>query len=299
MAYIIENAYILKNNDVTKCSFLIRENRIAARQPSFSHARLIKMDAEDFIMTPTYCFFNTNIPIGTTNQTMKEYMKQQFIMKGCTTFLTYVQISFEHEIADKLRSIKTALINSPIDFTAGIKIPLQLLSPSLIRKCKKERIPAIFIEINEPNKLEEIPWGWIREALFPYNPPLIPIISNPLKKETKSLLSKWKVIMSKEKIPALFDELEENQPLSIDVLNKIGLYPHKSSLMHGAELSYNLYLRDGEIKKVDEADLFHYHGDRLIVTVHKGKVIRSGTEVLFKPGYGEYIKVRTPAFFSL
>ena len=69
--------------------------------------------------------------------------------------------------------------------------------------------------------------------------------------------------------------------------------------MHGTELSYNLYLKSREIKNVDEVKLFHYHSDRLVVTVHKGKVIRAGEEVLFKPGYGEYVKVRTPSYFSL
>jgi len=69
--------------------------------------------------------------------------------------------------------------------------------------------------------------------------------------------------------------------------------------MNGTELSYNLYVKGREIKKVDEAGLFHYHSDRLVVTVHKGKVVRSGNKVLFKPGNGEHVKVITPSFFSL
>ena len=36
-----------------------------------------------------------------------------------------------------------------------------------------------------------------------------------------------------------------------------------------------------------------------MVTVHKGTVVRAGENVLFKPGNGEYVKVRTPSFFSL
>ena len=55
--------------------------------------------------------------------------------------------------------------------------------------------------------------------------------------------------MEKEKIPALCEEVEEDQPLSISHLNKIGLYPQKASLMHGTELSYNLYLKSREINE--------------------------------------------------
>jgi hypothetical protein len=105
--------------------------------------------------------------------------------------------------------------------------------------------------------------------------------------------------MVNEKIPAVYEEIIENQPLSLSILNKIGLYPQKASLMHGSELSYNFYLNGREIKNLDEESLFHYHSNRLVVTVHKGKVIRAGEEVLFKPGNGDYVKVRTPSYFSL
>jgi hypothetical protein len=86
--------------------------------------------------------------------------------------------------------------------------------------------------------------------------------------------------------------------LSVQVLNKIGLFPQKASLLHGSEVSYNLFLKAREIINVDEVELFHYHSDRLVVTVNKGKVVRAGEEVLFKPGYGEYVRVRTPSYFA-
>jgi hypothetical protein len=298
MAYIIENANILKNKRLTNCSFLIKDDHISGQQSEFNNYRFIKMDAKPYIMTPTYCLLNTKIPLKSTFLEVKEYMIKNFLQKGCTTLLTYVNISFENELTEKMKDMKTSLMNSPIDFSIGVKVPLHHLTPTLIRKCKKEKIPAIFIEINDIKQLENMPWGWIKEALFPFNCPLIPVFTPTLKKEVKGLLSKWKGIMNKEKIPAVFEEIEENHPLSVNVLNKIGLYPHKGSLMHGTELSYNLYLKGREINNVDEVDLFHYHGDRLVVTVHRGKVVRSADKVLFKPGNGEYVKVRTPAYFS-
>ncbi|MFK9093452.1 hypothetical protein [Bacillus salipaludis] len=297
--YIIENANILKDTVLSTCSLLINEDRITAIQTRFKRYQLIKMNAEPYIMTPSYVLLSSKIPFQGTFLDLKSYLVQHFLLKGCTTLFTYATISYENELTKKLQEMQTALISCPIDFIIGVKIPIRLITPSFIRSCKKLKIPAIFVELQSLDELENIPWGWIREAMFPFNSPFIPLISTTQKKEAKTTMSKWNDIMVKEKIPALYEGIEENQPLPIPILNKIGLYPHKCSLMNGSELSYNLYEKGREIKNVDEASLFHYHSDRLVVTVHKGKVVRTGNRVLFKPGNGEHVKVRTPSYFSL
>ena len=63
--------------------------------------------------------------------------------------------------------MKTTLISSPIDFIIGVRIPVRLITPSFIRKCKREKVPAIFVELEDLDELEDIPWGWVRDALFP------------------------------------------------------------------------------------------------------------------------------------
>ncbi|MDR7075288.1 hypothetical protein J2Y03_000276 [Neobacillus niacini] len=298
MGYIIENANILKETKLTQTSLLIEGNHIAAKQNHNNHNKLMKMNAESFIMTPSFVLLDTKIPLNASFQEFRKYIIDNFLLKGCTTILTYISISYENELAEKIKETKTALISSPIDFLISVKIPLKSLTPSFIRKCKKERVPAIFLEIDDLNELSDIPWGWIKEALFPYNCPLVPIISNDLKKEARRALSKWKVIMENQKIPSILEEIRENQPLSSLVLNKLGLLPQKASLLHGSEVSYNLFLKVREIMNVDEMALFHYHCDRLVVTVNKGQVVRAGEKVLFKPGNGEYVRVRTPSYFA-
>ncbi|WP_160721337.1 hypothetical protein [Bacillus sp. USDA818B3_A] len=297
--YIIENANVLKDKQLTTCSLLIRNDQITVLHNGTAHYKYMKMNLAPYIMTPAYVLLSSAIPFESSFQVLKTFITENFILKGCTTIFTYVSLSYENELLDKLNEVKKALMSSPIDFLIGIKIPARLMTPTLIRKCKKLKIPAIFLEIQDSLELEKIPWGWIREAMFPFNSPLIPIISSEQKKEAETLLSKWKDRMIKEKIPALYHLIEEGQPLSIPILNKIGLYPNKGCFMSGTELSYNLYLKDREIAKVDEESLFHYHSNRLVVTVDKGKVIRSGEKVLFSPGSGEFVQVRTPFFFSL
>jgi len=297
--YIIENANILKDKELHTCSLLINDDRISAIQTGFKRYQLIKMNAEPYIMTPSYVLLSSKIPHQGSFQDLKNCIIEHFLLKGCTTLFTYADITYEKELSEKIKEMKTALISSPIDFIIGVKIPARLITTSFIRSCKKLKIPAVFVDLQDLEELEKVPWGWIREAMFPFNSPFIPLISSLQKKDAKAVMSKWKDIMLREKIPALYEEVEENKPLSIPVLNKIGLYPQKGSLMNGAELSYNLYVKGREIKNVDEASLFHYHSDRLVVTVHKGKVVLSGKKVLFKPGNGEHVKVRTPSYFSL
>ncbi|MEH7176674.1 hypothetical protein [Neobacillus vireti] len=299
MGYIIENANILKETKLTQSSLLIEGTQIAVKQNRIHHNKLMRMNAEPFIMTPAYVILDSKIPLNAPFQEFRKYMIENFLLKGCTTFLTYITISYESELSEKIKETKTSLVSSPIDFLISVKIPLRILTPSFIRKCKKERVPAIFIEIDDMAEFSEIPWGWIREALFPYNCPLVPIISKDVKKEPRKVVSKWKLIMENEKIPSILEEVKENHPLSVPLLNKLGLYPQKASLLHGSEVSYNLFYKAREIMNVDEAALFHYHSDRLVVTVSKGQVIRAGEKVLFKPGNGEYVKVRTPSYFYL
>ncbi len=299
MPYIIENVSILKEDELwTEQSILIEENKIAGLQKSFKQYRLMRMNAEPFIMTPSYALLDTNLPLAASYQTFKAYMIEHFLAKGCTTLLTYVSVSFQSELIKKVNDVKTALISCPVDFLIGIRVPLKLVTPELIRICKKERIPAIFVEVINSKELEAIPWSWIREALFPYNCPLIPILLENKQKNIKEIQKKWTEIMRKEKIPALYQEVKEKIPLSAAVLNQIGVYNKKLSLNHGAEVNYNLYLKDNEIKNVDTRQLFLYHSNRLVITVHKGKVIRAGEKVQFKPGNGEFVKVITPAYFS-
>jgi hypothetical protein len=297
--YIIENANLLKDKQMKTCSLLISNNRIAKIDSHFSHYRMIKMNASPYIMTPSFVLFNSNIPQIKSFQELKTYLIEACLLKGCTTLFTYVNVSYENELTAKITNLKTSLLSCPIDYLIGVRVPIRLLTQSFIRKCKKEKIPAIFVDLQNLDELEKVPWGWIRDAMYPFNSPLIPIISSDQKKEVKSVLSKWNGIMKREKIPALCEEISENHPLTTSILNKIGLYPQKASLMSGTEVSYNLYTKTKDLKNIDEVNLFHYHGDRLVVTVHKGTVLRAGDNVIFKPGNGEHVRVRIPSYFSL
>ena len=66
-----------------------------------------------------------------------------------------------------------------------------------MRECKKRKIPAIFVRIENKDELFSVPWGWIKEAMFPYNSPLIPIFQ--VEKDNSELKQTWQMVMSKKR----------------------------------------------------------------------------------------------------
>ncbi|MHC0036122.1 hypothetical protein [Pseudoneobacillus sp. C159] len=301
MTYIIENANILKDSELVKTSLLIKEKKITYISKNFNRYSFMKMNAESYIMTPTFVLFDSlKVLLDSSFQQKKDYFLENFIKQGSTTLLTFASIRYENELMTKLREIKRELLNSPIDYLIGVKVPLNLLNPGFIRKCKKEKIPAIFIELEKDHHLSAIPWGWIREAMFPFNSPLIPFIVEADSKYHKKILQEWKTIMESEKIPHLPTMLTERIPLSLNVIGKLGIYPQKACILQGGEVSYNLFKINRELKHMNINSLYQEHRDKLIVTVHKGSVIRAGDGgVIFRSGFGEHVKVTLPSFFQI
>lgn len=299
MTYIIENANVLKEREITKTTFLIKQDRIASVLSSSKRLIHMRMDAEPFIMTPTFVFFDPKIPEDKPFQEMKGYFLEHFIKNGCTTILTTADIQFESEFSLKMKRKQSSLNTSPIDYIIAAKVPVRLLKPSFIRKCKRAKIPAVFVEIENPKELLSIPWGWVRGSLFPYNCPLIPIFktNNPKLQQQASQI--WGRIVTDEKIPSLSTEISEKKPILRQTLAKIGIFPLKANLLQGGEVSYNLYLKDPENKQVEEFELFHYHSHRLVVTMHKGKIIRAGENVRFRSGFGEQVLINIPSLYTL
>lgn len=300
MAYIIENASLIKNSGLEQTSFLIKDERFHSVRTSFKRFSYMRLNANAYIMTPSHILFCPEIPSNTTFQRRKKFFIDSFINKGCTMFLTYAKVDKEYLLQSSLKEMKKQLLNSPVDYSIGIRIPLHLLTPSLIRKCKKLKIPAIFIDIDEDAAtLDTLPWGWIREAMFPYNSPLIPIFTAEKPRQQKIAQSNWTSILTKEKIPFIEKELSTDEPISLVNLCKLGIYPKKVGIYQGGEVSYNFYVKDELGSSLNNRELFKEFQQQLLITVHKGIVIRAGSEIVFRPGFGEHVIIDTPSFFTI
>lgn len=301
MAYIIENANLLKEKRLEQLSLLVKDDIFRSFRPSFKKFSYMRVDANPFIMTPSHVLYYPTIPTNEPFQSMKDFFLEAFIKKGCTMFLTYAEVEKESHLKSAIKKRKKELMNSPVDFTIGVKVPLEFITPSFIRQCKREKVPAIFIEVDAESELETVPWGWIREAMFPYNAPLIPIFTDEKPRQKKVTESRWTSILTDEKIPHIAGELQEHGTISYKNLCKIGIHPVKSGIHQGGEVSYNFYKKDvdTDFDSISEEELFQNHHHQLTVTVHKGTVIRAGSKSFFRSGFGEYVTIKTPSFFKL
>jgi len=296
MPYIIKNAPILRESRMDICSILTDGKEITAIRSDLGNYSLMEMDIAPFIMTPAHTILDSTLP-GKMKDEIADVIANEFLKKGCTTILTYAEVESEKFIQRRIKEIEEAFIHSPADFAIGAKVDLKKLTPSFLRECKKLKLPAVFVNVNSLEGLDTVQWGWLREAIFPYNCPLVPIFNELDSNLKKQANAKWEKTMVSWKLPSFHDELAEGAPLPKDALNMIGIYPWRSSLLHKAELSYNLYNRTNG-NSIQEITGFCQEREP-VVTVHRGKVIRWGDYIDFIKGSGEYIKVKTHAFYSL
>ncbi|GLB57985.1 hypothetical protein [Cytobacillus sp. NCCP-133] len=299
MAYIIENANILKEDKLKIVSLLVKNNEITLMQPELKRFQFMKMDANPYIMAAGSVVLDTAIPVEKPFSELKDYFIKEFLFKGCAAFLTAAAVKHEYSLRSDIKGLKARLLSSPIDYIIGVRIPVRLLTPSFMRKCKRECVPVVFVEVTDAEELEHVPWGWVRESMFPYNCLISPIFLSRNGKEKSRIKKVWERFMKEQKIPSITEEIKEHEPLSRAILSKAGIFPVKGMIQQGGELTYNLYVKSGEGIPIEESELFHYHRDKLAVTVQKGKVIRAGQEIVFYPGYGEHVKINTPAYFKL
>lgn len=299
MQYIIENIHLLKRQRVKKTSILIEDNRVELMRDTFHSYQYMRMDGSPYMMTPTTVMLDNYVTRILSYTQQKQYIEENLIKKGCTTLLFYLEVNRERELPLQVKKMKNPLLNCAIDYVAGVKIPLKLLSPSFIRGCKREKIPVIFIEVEDIKALYQVPWGWIKEALFPYNAPLVPIFLTKDPQEKKIAQNMWSILMRDVKIPSIPHEINEGIAIDYHDLVKMGIYPFKGNVYQGGEVTYNLFAMDDSIINIEENDLFHYHYDRIQMTIHKGKCIRAGDKVFYRPGFGELLEVKVPSFLTV
>ncbi|WP_312096828.1 hypothetical protein [Niallia sp.] len=299
MRYILEDIHLVKRRRLKKTSILIEDNRIELIKDKFHSYQYMRMDGSPYIMTPTTVMLDNQVQKITSNTQQRNYIEENLIKKGCTTFLFYIEVKREKELAVQLKKINSQLLNCAIDYVTAVKIPLKLLSPTFVRLCKREKVPVIFIEIDDARALYQVPWGWIKEALFPYNAPLVPIFLSQNEQEKKMTQNIWSSLMRDVKIPSIAREIKEGMTIAYPDLVKMGIYPFKGNVYQGGEVTYNLFAFDESIINIEENDLFLYHYDRIQMTIHKGKCIRAGDKVFYRPGFGELLEVKVPSFLTI
>ncbi|ANB61138.1 hypothetical protein [Anoxybacteroides amylolyticum] len=292
MPHIIDDATVVRNGTTRRCSIVVDKNRVDYIGEQTAVYRWMRMPVSEFVMTPGYVMLDFSFGNPRSFSEFKSYMQQHFLAKGCTTLLVVCNVRYEKQLPDALQHLRLHLLNSPIDYFIGVKIPLRTLTPSFVRACKRLHIPVLFVELNGDERIEKLAWGWMYDTFASYPLPLVPYWLTP---PTKQAEQHWQHVLAHARIPFLPFALKERVPLALDVLKKIGIYPQKGDIRIGGELDYNLYAKSNLVAEMFAVD---YDKHVPVITVHNGKVMKAGNELFFHPGFGRERIVRAPGMFT-
>lgn len=283
--YIIEDANVVSDLGITIASFLIDDYKISHYGKSLQKYQGMRMNVSKYFMTPGHVIADFSL---LNCENIVDYRKQltNLIVKGCTLALVPCYIQYESEFEKKIRAARHAMINSTIDFVIGVQIPLEKLTPGIIRLCKRHKLPYIITEINEHTNIYSIPWGWIREAQFQFQVPIYPLWNIEDYKELKIQMESWEQVTSSHYIPTYLRFPTDLRLVPKVIRKQIGIYPKKGDLFIGNELDYNLY------------EYANYDKIVPLITVHKGKVIKVNDEVNLYPGFGQELNIKLPGLFA-
>lgn len=300
MTYILDNANVWKEKKLMNCSLLIKNDKVDYISEKLTRLNFMRSDLSDYLLTPGHVMLNYTFSNRLPFQSFKDEMIHKYLENGCTTLLVISDVDRERDLSKVVSNTRNYLLNSPVDYYIGIQIPLKILTPSLLIGCRRLKIPVIFVVIEETEELFHIPWGWIREAYFSYQIPLIPKWKNSKKKRLpiKKYTELWNEIMNDNSIPTIPECPQEEYPLALNDLKKIGIYPAKGDIRIGGEVDYNLYEMNDIGFTVEEIPILDYHKLKPKITINKGKVVKADSDVYFRPGFGNECIVKKPGFFQ-
>ncbi|KZM52688.1 hypothetical protein A3Q35_03750 [Aeribacillus pallidus] len=295
MAYIIDQIRLMEDNQIVTRSILVDGNEFRFKEKQLDQFRFMKMDGSPYFMTPGFVMLDQNIQHLDQSHSFKLYVKN-LIQKGCTFLIAAVDLPFERQWDEKKKHIRKVMMNSPIDYAIAAKIPIERLTPSIIRMLKREKITVIIVEIKQIAELDDVPWEWIRETLFPKQTPIFPHFSSEDQSIFHQLKSKWQQIVKKYKLPSLEECPENGVPLTKEALMKIGLYPIRGEILSGSNVDYNLFRM---IDLVEENNYLDYYNHNPEVIVHNGSVLKAGEQIFYKPGFGKEVQLNAPGRFNM
>ncbi|MEB1806830.1 MAG: hypothetical protein LPK26_05970 [Bacillaceae bacterium] len=294
MKYILADAKREEGCEFNKKSYCIENNSISYVNDKMDKLKFTRINTSGFTLAAGHIMNDFNL----INFKHKEAYKMRFkrlIEKGCTTIVTYPFVEGVDELKKKLRYARHQLINSPIDYVIGIQTNIDGLTPALVRKCRNEKVPIILVNITSIEDFYKVSWERIKEAMLTYQLLIIPNWTvTPLTRKVEEKLSDtWEVISNLHRIPSHQLFPCEHEPFSKVLSKKIGLYPKKSELIVGSDVDYIMFQR-GAAERMDEDSVTL---DEPAVVVLRGKVLKAGDLIYYKPGYGREVRIAVPRHF--
>ncbi|WP_078428488.1 hypothetical protein [Alkalihalobacterium alkalinitrilicum] len=291
MKYILADVKRKVDREIQKKSYYIENDSVSYVNEKMDKLKFTRLNMNGFTLAAGHIMNDFNL----INFNHKEAYKVRFkrlIEKGCTTIVTYPLVENVDELNKKLRLARHQLINSPIDFMIGIQTTLTGLTPLLIRKCRREKVPIIRLNINSIEDLYKVSWERMKEAMINYQLLIIPNwTETPVtRKKEEKLVQVWGELSNQYRIPTHLSFPDEHEPFPKVLSKKAGLYPRKSELIVGSDVDYILYQND-EVNKDSMVPI------EPAVVVLRGKVIKAGESIYYKPGFGREVRINVPRHF--
>ncbi|MBS2969398.1 hypothetical protein J9317_11540 [Metabacillus sp. KIGAM252] len=282
MAYILDQVTLWNEGKICRVSISVEDNRFRLIRDDLNRSIYLRMNLEEYIMTPGHVFLDT-MEEGISFSAYKKHMTDLLLAKGCTAIISAVPVSRVRELKQKVKMRRQLLVNSSADYYIAVKCPLRALTPSLIYEAKKHGIAIMFAEISSDLPFTQFNWQQLRDSLY-----LNPITIVPVWKGTEPKAEKqWYKFMKKIGIPVLPHALAPLKPLpSADLMN-LGIYPEKGLIRPDGDVDYNLYKKTGLSDSVETRPLLDYDSHIPTITIHRGRVVKALDRIYFHPGSGE------------
>ncbi len=225
---------------------------------------------------------------------------ERYVECGVTTLMTIVPITSERNLEEELQKALKPFNDSPIDYVPGIRMNAERVTPEVMRKCARNRLPFILLDFENESTWNNFVFEWIHQANFPYraammvNLAFLSDVPEVIRGREKN--NCYDLIKSKGLDPFDYDSIE-TYGVSSSFLKRTGLFPMKGTLTQGSHFDYNLYpIHLGN--RVDEQPILDYHGEEPAIIGLRGEIIKVNQQFMLKRGFGERLAINKPGFFT-
>ncbi|WP_280768214.1 hypothetical protein [Salipaludibacillus daqingensis] len=256
---------------------------------SVEERNIYEMDTSAFNVYSGKVKLDRDVGFAFQNGHGMSYVKRM-LLYGFSSFIYVVDIDYESLTERLIEEARQHFKTCPIDYILAVRVPLERLTQSWIRKLKVLSIPLTFFYVHSEEELIHAPWQRYLEAAFPVRMMfLIDQYHVDLhEKEQQSILQGWERIVKHWRVNSYFRIPKPLEKAPLLFLKRLGLYPQKGSFDSGSDADYFMYL-----DKVE--------GDTPIVLpdiiVLRGNIVKHGTTWLIEGEKGRELTSIVPEQF--
>lgn len=286
-AYCIEANQCFVQGKWKQASLGVRDGKWI--QPYKLNRETMTINMDRFWISPGKVHIDLQFPLYQTE--FQSALVRRYMFRGTTLLIVQCPISSSRNMAKEFQMMKHRLDGLGIDYMIAPLVSVNKLTPEMIRFFGNERVPFVLFQAETKEDILNKMWGWIAQAQDPSFIPVTPVVKN----EGPLSYSKWLQLAEHHNVRTLPRVLGEC-PLTKENLRATGIYPYKGEFMYSGDADYNLFRLHTETQ-IDTPDQMFYHKAIPCVTVLRGQIIRSHTEVNDLEGYGRYFKASIPNHF--